>query len=181
VDIGGGSTELSVGDAPTTSRGSRAPDVVTRSLEIGCVRVTERYLLHDPPCAEEISEARAAVGNELESARAELPALRPNGLLVGLAGTVSTLACLRLGVAVYERERIHHSVLSREDVERWLHTLAAERAASRLEHHGMVRGREDVIVGGIIVLAEVMAIFERDECLVSEDDILDGLAASLLR
>jgi exopolyphosphatase / guanosine-5'-triphosphate,3'-diphosphate pyrophosphatase len=179
VDIGGGSTELSVGVAPD-GPGGRAGDVSTCSVEIGCVRVTERYLHHDPPCAGEIETARAAVAAELAGARAKLSALTPEGLLVGLAGTVSTLACLQMGVGSYDRERIHHSVLEREDVEHWLQTLATESAASRLARPGMVEGREDVIVGGVIVLAEVMAAFRRDECLVSEDDILDGMAAELL-
>jgi exopolyphosphatase/guanosine-5'-triphosphate,3'-diphosphate pyrophosphatase len=121
------------------------------------------------------------VARALTLARGTLPALLPEGLLVGLAGTVSTLASLQLGVAEYDRTRIHHAVLVRDDVERWLHTLAGESAKARLAHPGMVEGREDVIVGGAIVLAEVMAAFGRSSCLVSEDDILDGLAADLLR
>jgi exopolyphosphatase/guanosine-5'-triphosphate,3'-diphosphate pyrophosphatase len=180
VDIGGGSTELAVGYPPADPR-HHAARVVTRSLDIGCVRVTERFLHHDPPRPDEISAARAAVAGDLAKARGALPALVPEGLLVGLAGTVSTLAGLQLGLAAYDRARIHHAVLGRVDVERWLHTLAGESAKARLTHPGMVEGREDVIVGGAIVLAEVMAAFGRASCLVSEDDILDGLAADLLR
>jgi exopolyphosphatase/guanosine-5'-triphosphate,3'-diphosphate pyrophosphatase len=101
--------------------------------------------------------------------------------MVGLAGTVSTLAALHNGVAVYDRARIHHTVLERSVVEHWLRVLSSEDAHARLSHPGMDEGREDVIVGGIIVLAETMAAFDRTECLVSEDDILDGLAAELLR
>ena len=155
--------------------------MATRSLDIGCVRVTERFLRDDPPRREELQAARAAVAGELTRARAELPALNAESLLVGLAGTVSTLASLELGVAEYDRNVIHHAVLRRQDVERWLDTLASESAKERLGHPGMVEGREDVIVGGTLVLAEVMAVFRHDWCLVSEDDILDGLAASLLR
>jgi exopolyphosphatase/guanosine-5'-triphosphate,3'-diphosphate pyrophosphatase len=179
VDIGGGSTELAVG-YPSADARHDAAGVATRSLDIGCVRVTERFLSHDPPQPGELSAARAAIASELAAARGVLPPLLPEGLLVGLAGTVSTLACLQLGVAEYDRSRIHHAVLGRDDVERWLHTLGGESAKARLAHPGMVEGREDVIVGGAIVLAEVMAAFGRASCLVSEDDILDGLAADLL-
>ena len=178
VDIGGGSTELAVGYPPSEERHDPL-SVVTRSLDIGCVRVTERFLRRDPPRPNELSAARAAVAVELEMARAAMPALSPGGVVVGLAGTVSTLACLQLGVAEYDRDRIHHAVLGRDDVEKWLRTLAGEATEARLTHPGMVKGREDVIVGGIVVLAEVMAAFGRVRCLVSEDDILDGLAASL--
>ena len=180
VDIGGGSTELAAGYPPSDA-GHGAAGVATRSLDIGCVRVTERFLSHDPPRRDELAAARAAVADQLALARGALPALLPEGLLVGLAGTVSTLACLQLGAAVYDRNRIHHTVLWRDDIERWLHTLARESAKSRLAHPGMIEGREDVIVGGAVVLAEVMVAFDRASCLVSEDDILDGLAADLLR
>ncbi len=172
VDIGGGSTELAIG-VP------RSRDVHTRSLNIGCVRLSERFL-HDPPHRDDVARARAAVIEEVEAARSGLPAPSPEGPLIGLAGTVSTLACLQLGLNEYDRARIHHAVLSREDIERWLRVLSSENAAARLSRPGMDPGREDVIVGGVLILSVVMASFSRDQCLVSEDDILDGLAASLL-
>ena len=100
--------------------------------------------------------------------------------LVGLAGTVSTLASLQLGMAEYDRDRIHHCVLSAGEVEGWLRRLAAEPAGARLARPGMVPGREDVIVGGAMVLGAVMTRFGFAECLVSEADILDGLIASQL-
>ena len=109
-----------------------------------------------------------------------LPALAPGGLLIGLAGTVSTLAALERRLARYERAAIHHTVLTRRQVARWLETLATEDRHARLARPGMVEGRADVIVGGVLILDAVMEVFDRDECLVSEDDILDGLAASLL-
>jgi exopolyphosphatase/guanosine-5'-triphosphate,3'-diphosphate pyrophosphatase len=180
IDIGGGSTELSAGFPPGDARHD-AVGVVTRSLDIGCVRVSERFLRHDPPRADELSAARAAVAEELARARDALPKLGPDGLLIGLAGTVSTLACLHLGVAEYDRVRIHHAVLGRDEVERWLAALAGETAKERLAHPGMDEGREDVIVGGAIVLAQAMSTFGRKRCLVSEDDILDGMAAGLLQ
>ncbi len=124
--------------------------------------------------------ARRAVTEEVASARAELPPPAPDGLVIGLAGTVSTLARLDRGITVYDRDQVHLAMLSRYDVERWLDILAAEDALARLARPGMTEGREDVIVGGVLVLAVVMATFGRDRCLVSEDDILDGLAMGLL-
>lgn len=174
ADIGGGSTELIVGTV-----GSGAPAAAARSLDVGCVRVSERYLRHDPPRKAELHDARSAVGAILRTAHRELPRLEPSSPLVGLAGTVSTLASLKIGLAAYDRARIHHSLLSRDDVEHWLTVLAADDSETRLSRPGMAAGREDVIVGGAIVLAEIMSIFERPTCLVSEDDILDGIAASL--
>ena len=179
ADIGGGSTELSVG--PSSARGSRGIDgVATCSLDIGCVRVSERYLRADPPPPSDVAAARHAVGSQLAAARSGLPALAPGGLFIGLAGTVSTLACLAHGITAYDRTRVHHAVLHQDEVEDWLTALAAEDSRTRLRRPGMVAGREDVIVGGLVVLAEIMAVFGRHECLVSEDDILDGLALELL-
>ncbi len=177
VDIGGGSTELVVG---RPGPAGTASEVAVRSLDIGCVRVSERFLRHDPPHRDEMDRARATLTEEIAGARADLPELTPDSLLVGLAGTVSTLASLELRLTAYDRAQVHHAVMSREDVERWLAILSAEDARSRLERPGMAEGREDVIVGGVLILAVVMESFGRDRCLVSEDDILDGLAAELL-
>ena len=174
VDIGGGSTELVVGRP-----GARGPGPAAVSLDVGCVRVTERFLGHDPPLATELAEARRSVRALVTGARAALPPLTGDSLLVGLAGTVSTLAMLEQGLARYDRARVHHAVLGRSQVAWWLDALSGEGAAARLARPGMVEGRQDVIVGGVLVLAEVMAVFDRDRCLVSEDDILDGLVASL--
>ena len=178
VDIGGGSTELSVGRS-SAPHGAGSTDVATTSLDIGCVRLTERFLVHDPPEPGELAAARAEVRGQVVSARAQLPPMTSDALLIGLAGTVSTLAALEYDVAVYDRARIHHSVLERAAVDRWLGLLAAEDAATRLTHPGMEGGREDVIVGGVLILAEVMEVFGHSSCLVSEDDILDGIATTL--
>lgn len=177
VDIGGGSTELVVGTPPRPP--GPAESVSAVSLDIGCVRVSERFFGHDPPSTEELCEAQVFVDSALAGARRDLPALPPGGLMIGLAGTVSTLASLEAGLARYDREAIHHSSLDRAQVKAWFERLATESHEARLERAGMVAGREDVIVGGALILAEVMEMFDRDVCLVSEDDILDGLAASL--
>ena len=174
VDIGGGSTELVVG-TPADPGAARAV-----SVDVGCVRVSERLLLHDPPTAGELDEARRVVARGVEEARVRLPVPTAGLPAVGLAGTVSTLGALALSVPDYDRDALHHRVLARHEVERWLDVLAAEPAAARMEHPGMVAGRQDVIVGGVLVLVCVMAAFGVDRCLVSEDDILDGLALSQL-
>jgi len=176
VDIGGGSTELVAGErAPGAS-----PRMVSAvSLDLGCVRVAERFFGHDPPRPDELAEARRVVDSQLAVGRDALPPLARGGLCIGLAGTVSTLAQLQGGVAHYARHEVHHRVLTRDNVVHWLETLAGEDRHARLERPGMVPGRADVIVGGVLILDAVMAAFDRGQCLVSEDDILDGLVASL--
>ena len=173
VDIGGGSTEL-----VTYREGA----VAAVSLELGCVRLSERYFHHDPPTPDEVAATVAAIERELDRAAQAVPdlvSLPPGSRLLGLAGTVSTLSLLDQGLAEYDRSRVHGATLTLEAVERWCDTLAAETAAERVRRPGMVEGRQDVIVGGALVLRQVMRRFGFDRCVVSESDILDGLAASL--
>lgn len=177
VDIGGGSTELVVGQTPDEL--APVARVAAVSLDIGCVRLTERFFHHDPPRAGELAAASEVVDAEVRRARESLPPVDEAGTLIGLAGTVSTLAALELGLIHYDRRRIHHALLTREQVNVWLDQLATEDRRARLDRSGMVEGRADVIVGGVLVLAAVMAGFEKGTCLVSEDDILDGIVASI--
>ena len=100
--------------------------------------------------------------------------------LVGLAGTVSCAAAVEIGLAEYDRDRIHHFHLSKEAVEDVYRTLATEDREERMANPGMEEARADVIVGGLSILVKVMRQFGFDECLVSESDILDGLVASQL-
>ena len=174
LDIGGGSTELVTGTGPDD------PELSVVSLQVGCVRITERFLISDPPTATELGEAEAMVNDLLEQAIADHPRFLAAHRLVGLAGTVTTLASLNLGLEVYDRDQIHHAVLTAGDVYDWYRTLASEVTAARLDRAGMVPGREDVIAGGALILSAVMTRFGFDECLVSEADILDAMAAELL-
>jgi exopolyphosphatase/guanosine-5'-triphosphate,3'-diphosphate pyrophosphatase len=174
LDIGGGSTELIAGDGPDD------PHLATVSLQLGCVRVSERFLTGDPPTPDQLEEAGTEVAAQMESVVSAHPRFSDARRLVGLAGTVSTLASLQLGLGEYDRDRIHHSVLGAADVGGWFRRLASEPTADRLRRPGMVPGREDVIVGGAMILGAVMARFGFDQCLVSEADILDGLVASQL-
>ncbi len=174
LDIGGGSTELVIGAGPDD------PDLVAVSLQLGCVRMSERFFAGDPPSADELAAAAAEVDAQLGATVAAHPQYLEARRLVGLAGTVSTVASLHLGLDVYDRDRIHHLVLGAADVNRWFRHLAADTAADRLARPGMVAGREDVIVGGALILDAVVRRFGFSECLVSEADILDGLVASQL-
>ena len=176
VDIGGGSTEFAVGpislDEPGEPEGAM-------SVDVGCVRVTEKFLHHDPPAPEELSQALSVVRDYLDDVARELPAALEARRLIGLAGTVTTVAAVELGLANYDRDRIHHFVLTREAAEEVFRTLATETRAQRVHNPGLEEGRADVIVGGAAILVAVLRYFELDECLVSEADILDGLVMSL--
>jgi exopolyphosphatase/guanosine-5'-triphosphate,3'-diphosphate pyrophosphatase len=175
IDIGGGSTELIVGDALPL-------EVV--SLDIGCVRLAERFLHHDPPQTTEMEEAATEATRQLRSARGELrlDALerRPPSL-IALAGTVSTLASVHQGLETYVRDRVHHAVLSLEVVNALLEEMAVESVASRRARPGMDPARADVIIGGAVILVSAMRTLGFEECLVSEADILDGIVLSLVQ
>jgi exopolyphosphatase/guanosine-5'-triphosphate,3'-diphosphate pyrophosphatase len=170
VDIGGGSTEFAVGT--TECEGAL-------SVDMGCVRLTEKFLEHDPPRPDELTSALSVVQIELEDVARELPAVLEARTFVGLAGTVSTVAAVELGLAEYDRSAVHHFVLTRDAVEDVFRTLATETRAQRLANPGMEEARADVIVGGCCVLVKLMRHWGLDECLVSESDILDGLVASM--
>jgi exopolyphosphatase/guanosine-5'-triphosphate,3'-diphosphate pyrophosphatase len=172
VDIGGGSTEFVVGtDRPEGSM----------SVDIGCVRITEAWLHSDPPAPEELSQAVHVVREYVVDVAREVPGAKEARTLIGLAGTVTTVAAIELGLAEYDRDRIHHYRLTRPAVEEVFRTLATEPAAQRRHNPGLEEGRVDVIVGGVIILVTILRTLEFDEMLVSEADILDGLIRSLAR
>jgi len=160
VDIGGGSTELVVAaDGEVAS---------AASLDIGCVRVTERFLGSDPPSRPELAAASAYV-------RSLLPPLEA-GSAIGVAGTVTTLATLDLGDAGYDPARTHGHRISLAAVEEQLERLAAMSTQERLAVPGLEPGRAPVIVAGVVVLREVMTTYGLSEIEVSERDILHGAA-----
>lgn len=170
-DIGGGSTEFVFGTTEAES---------TISVDMGCVRITEAWFHHDPPTAEELSQAISVIEIYLDDVLREIPNLGEARTFVGLAGTVSSTASVELGLAEYDREQIHHFVLTKPAVEDVFRTLATESIAERKENPGMEEQRADVIVGGLCVLVATMRRLGLSNCLVSESDILDGLAMSLL-
>jgi exopolyphosphatase/guanosine-5'-triphosphate,3'-diphosphate pyrophosphatase len=170
VDIGGGSTELSYGAATV--------EAVT-SVDVGCVRLTERWLHSDPPLPEELHAAISVTTQHLEDVVREHPVMRDARTVVGLAGTVSTVAAVEIGLPEYDRDRIHHFTLTREAAEDVFRTLATEARADRVHNPGLEEARADVIVGGCCALVAVMRFFDVPSLLVSEADILDGLAMSI--
>jgi len=172
ADIGGGSTELVVGFPGAAPHGAV-------SLDVGCVRLTERWFEHDPVQPEELVNALGEVHNLLEDADRRVPELATAERFIGLAGTVSTLAALDLGLAVYDADLIHHHVLDRATVEDWFRTMAMGDHDERLGNPGLEEGRADVIVGGLCVLVAILRHRGLGSCQVSESDILDGLCASL--
>lgn len=171
VDIGGGSTELVLGD--------RAVERFI-SMDIGSVRLTERHVHSDPPHADEIEAVRADADAHLDDG-ARAIGEGPIGTLVGLAGTITTVAAIALGLGGYDRDAIHHSWLTLDRIQRIRTHLAGLTSAQRRGLPAMPRGREDVIVGGVVILEQVMARFGCRSCLVSESDILDGAALDLQR
>lgn len=170
ADIGGGSTEFVVGTSE--------PEGVL-STDIGCVRITEKFLHSDPPAAEELSQAFDVVRGHLDDVARVIPSVADVRRFVGLAGTVTTMAAVELGLADYDRDRIHHFVLTRAAAEDVFRTLATESRRRRIHNPGLEEARADVIVGGAIIVCAIMRYFEFAECLVSEADILDGLVLSL--
>jgi exopolyphosphatase/guanosine-5'-triphosphate,3'-diphosphate pyrophosphatase len=170
ADIGGGSTEFAVG---TTE-----PDGVL-STDIGCVRLTEKFLHTDPPAPEELSQAFDVVRIHLEDVARVIPSVAEVRRFVGLAGTVTTMAAVELGLATYDRDKVHHFALTRAAAEDVFRTLATESRRQRLFNPGLEEARADVIVGGAIIVCAIKRYFDLSECLVSEADILDGLVLSL--
>lgn len=170
ADIGGGSTEFAVGAAECEA---------ALSLDMGCVRLTEKFLHTDPPTPYELSACLSVVDTHLDDLEREIPEVRQVRRFVGLAGTVSAVAAVEQGLAVYDRDAIHHFDLTRAAAEDVFRTLATETVAQRIENPGMEPQRADVIVGGCCVLVSILRRFDFADCLVSEADILDGLVLSL--
>ena len=169
VDIGGGSTEFVLG--------TDEPDGLV-SLDIGCVRITEQFLDSDPPAPEELSTAVVgrARPRRRRAARACPASPRPR-TLVGLAGTVTTVAAIEQGLPEYDRERIHHFRLTRAAAEDVFRTLATETGRRSARHNpGLEPGRVDVIVGGADrARRRSCGRSASTRCSCREADILDGL------
>jgi exopolyphosphatase / guanosine-5'-triphosphate,3'-diphosphate pyrophosphatase len=171
ADIGGGSTEFILGP------GGQHRAI---SVNIGCVRLTERHLHGDPPAGHEIVAATADIDAALDRVADALP-VRDARTLVGLAGSVTTVAAISMGLPGYDAGRIHHARVSAADIHAVTGDLLAQTRASRAAISVMHPGRVDVIGGGALVLDRIMQRFGFGEVLVSEHDILDGIAWSLAR
>ncbi|RKN43409.1 Ppx/GppA phosphatase family protein [Micromonospora endolithica] len=172
VDIGGGSTEFVVG---TRSGGVQA----AISMDIGCVRMTERHLHGDPPSQAEITAAQADIADAVDRALAAVPG-REAATLVGLAGSVTTVVAIAQDLQEYDPERIHHARVPYDQVADVTADLLAKTREQRLAIPVMHPGRADVIGAGALVLRVIMERAGMDAVVASEHDILDGIAWSLL-
>ena len=168
VDIGGGSTEFVVGT-----------DAVDRavSVDIGCVRMTERYLRGDPPAPAEVAAAEADITAAVDRGLAAVG--RGAATLIGLAGSVTTVAAAALDLPSYLPERVHHARVPYPDVARVTADLLAMTRAGRRGLAVMHPGRADVIGAGALILRVVMERAGAGSVIASEHDILDGIAWSL--
>ena len=170
VDIGGGSTEFVTGAADVDA---------AISVDVGCVRMTERHLHADPPTAAQVAAAEADIAAAVDRALAAVPG-RDAATLVGLAGSVTTVTALALGLQAYEPERIHHARISYDDVAKVSAGLLAMSTAQRRALPVMHPGRADVIAAGALILRIIMERAGQPAVVASEHDILDGIAWSLV-
>ena len=185
IDIGGGSMELAVGPRPAPEDppageaigGGVAPSFVC-SLDLGVVRLTERFFACDPPDDAQWRAAETFVAATLARAvPAEVRATVGEG--IGLAGTFTTLVACKLGLRTYDRALVHSHKLSLADLDGALAVFRGETAAARGRRPGIQPGREDVILAGVLLAREICRLFGLDGVRVSEADLLDGVALSL--
>jgi exopolyphosphatase / guanosine-5'-triphosphate,3'-diphosphate pyrophosphatase len=170
-DIGGGSTELAVG--------SERPEA-TVSVDVGSVRITERVGPADPPTDDDLAAMGRLAAEGLAHAEPRVPS-GAAGALVGVAGTTTTVQAMAMGLPRYDPDLIHGSTLTLADAERALEDLARMTVAQRRALPFMARGREDVIVAGATILVEILRRWRVSDCVVSERDLLDGLAIEMVR
>lgn len=175
TDIGGGSTELVLGQMAAGRGGSVQ---AAHSMDVGCVRLTERHLHGDPPTAKQIDAALADLHAAIDAARIDVP-LHGAASFVGVAGTVTTIAALAKKLPAYDPDAIHGSVISTQHVADVTAMLMGMTRAQRAGFAVMHPGRVDVIVGGALVLRTLMERTGSQHVIASEHDILDGIATSL--
>ena len=170
VDIGGGSTEFVLGTTGPTA---------AISTNVGCVRMTERHLISDPATPQEIAAAIADIDAAIDLAYQSVPISQAHSL-IGLAGSVTTVAAIALGLSEYDSTAIHGSRISAPDIHRITGELLAMTRAQRAKLGPMHEGRIDVIGSGALVLDRIMIRTGLGEVVVAERDILDGIARGLI-
>lgn len=175
TDLGGGSTEVVLGDAHGVS--------AAYSADVGCVRTTERALRSDPPTADEVGDAQHFIRDRLAVAFEAVP-VEQAATWVGVAGTLTTIAAVNAGMESYDSDLIHLSRIGIDDLDRVCHELVSMTRAERAALGPMHPGRVDVIGGGALVTLELARVLSEragiTELVVSEHDILDGIALGLL-
>jgi exopolyphosphatase / guanosine-5'-triphosphate,3'-diphosphate pyrophosphatase len=168
IDIGGGSTEMIVGEGTEIEWHT--------SLQAGVVRHTERHLMSDPPTPGELEGMAADLRGLIEAATAEAPAAAEG---IAVAGTPTSLAAIELELEPYDPRRVHGHVLELPSVQRMLSRLASAPLAQRTQIRGMHADRAPTIVAGVVTLVEAMRAFKLERIAVSEHDILYGAAIAL--
>ncbi|MFQ5574515.1 MAG: hypothetical protein ACE5E0_02680 [Terriglobia bacterium] len=176
IDLGGGSTELVFG------KGSEV--ISAASINVGSVRLTEQYLHSDPPTGSEQAElveyARSTVAPHARRILTAAGRWRHKLEAAGVGGTITTLSAINLDLAIYDRVRVHHSALTVEILDRVLDRLARMKLHERKQVRGLQPERADVIIGGILIVRETLRALGLDGLWVSESDLLDALATSVL-
>ncbi|MFY9891885.1 MAG: Ppx/GppA phosphatase family protein [Streptosporangiaceae bacterium] len=175
VDIGGGSTEFVLGG----NEGAASADLSAISVDIGCVRLTERHLHSDPPTPGQVAAATADIDKALADVAAAVPVGEAR-TLVGLAGSVTTVTAIALGLGVYDPARTHHARLGAGTVHAVTEQLLGQTHEQRAAIGSLHPGRVDVIGAGALVLDRVLHQFAFAEVVTSEHDILDGIAWSIV-
>lgn len=178
VDIGGGSTEFVFGPAEDSSAADES-GLSAISVDIGCVRLTERHLRDDPPTQGQIDAATADIDAALATV-ADAVGVADARTLVGLAGSVTTVTAVALGLTRYDPDRTHHAKVSARRVHEVTANLLAQNHAERAANPVIHPGRVDVIGAGALILDRVMHKFGFTEMVASEHDILDGIAWSMV-
>ena len=172
IDIGGGSTEFAFGDGKLE---------LSHSADIGCVRISERFIANDPPLPEELSAAQSLIDLHLDDVLMSIPGIQSATNIYGVAGTVSATSMIEQGLYEYNFDSVHRHIMKKQDIEEVFRLLATDNREGRLSNPGMEEGRVDVIVGGLCILAQIMRKLDFEQIQVSESDILDGLILSLMK
>ena len=174
IDIGGASTELTVGTP-------QFEVIESVSMPFGVVTITEAELHGDPPRAEELSNAISMVGDAVDNAAIERPLLGDATRVIGVAGSIVTIAAVELGLREFDSSRLHGMQLSKDAAEDVFRTLATERLADRVHNPGLPVERAGVIVGGCCILVAIMRRLGLDHITVSTHNLLDGIVQEALR
>jgi len=171
ADVGGGSSEFILGSYSCSV-------ILTESIDIGCVRLTEKFINSNPPLIDDLNNMRVFIRKELKNT---VEKIKKNGFsfIIGLAGTITTLAAIDLNLREYNREKIHHHILSLGKIKQIYKNLCSLNLQERKKVTGLEPERADVIIGGAAVVLEIMELLEETSIVVSENDILDGIIYSL--
>ncbi|MFZ3386395.1 MAG: hypothetical protein WA120_04405, partial [Candidatus Hydromicrobium sp.] len=172
VDIGGGSSEFILGDCNYNLQ-------LIESLNLGCVSLTEKFIGSSIPDTNSLSQMQQYVVNEMEETTGKINLYKP-AFIIGVAGTITTLAAIDLKLAAYNSEKIHRHILSLKKIENIYKKLCRLDLKGRKKVVGLHPGRADVIIGGTAIVLGVLKLLDVNDILVSERDILDGIIYTLV-